>query len=238
MKTRIFGVFVGMLGLVAVGRGQDNVLTKEEKAEGYTLLFNGHDFDRFRPSLSYGQWIIEDGEFRTCLFGQAAKYVPPPHLFTSETFGNYILKVDFKLPPEPRDTHSGIMLRIGGTPPNTEAKGLEIDIYGASRRLGLNCTGSFRHELRAPTKNMLRGGGAWNQFVITVKGDHVAVDLNGERINELNLDQWTTALKRPDGTAHRFPMALTELPKKDAIGFRTDHGAPIWFKNVKIKTLD
>lgn len=229
--------WVALLLLSPVCRGEDNVLTPEETKSGYALLFNGQDFGRFRPSLNYGQWIVEEGAFRTCLFGQAAKYVTPPHLFTAESYENYQLKVDFRLPPEPRDTHSGIILRVGGTPPNVEAKSLEVNIYGAGRKLGLSSTGSFRHDLQAPSKNALKGGGAWNQFHISVRANRVTVELNGEPINELNLAQWDKPGKRPDGSDHRLPMALTELPKRDVIGFRTDHGNPIWFKNAKIRVL-
>jgi len=237
MSIRMFMALTIVAGLASVGKSEDNVLTPEEKAAGFELLFNGKDLERFEPRLSYGQWIVEEGAFRTCLFGQAAKYVPPPHLFTAQEFGNYILKVDFKLPPEPKDTHSGIILRVEGSHTYTEEKGLEINIFGAGRKLGLNSTGSIRHELQAPSKNALKGGGAWNQFVITMQDNRLTVDLNGAKINELNLDQWDKALKRPDGSDTRMRIPLTALPKKDSIGFRTDHGAPIWYKNVKIKTL-
>ena len=67
---------MAFLVLTPLCQAEDNVLTPEEKKEGFVLLFNGQDFAHFRPSLSYGQWIVEEGEFRTCLFGQAAKYVP------------------------------------------------------------------------------------------------------------------------------------------------------------------
>ena len=120
-----------------------------------------------------------------------------------------------------------------------EAKGLEVNIYGAGRKLGLNSTGSFRHDLQAPSKNALKGGGAWNRFQITVQGSKIVVELNGDKINELDLKQWDKPGKRPDGSDHRLPMALTELPKKDfTSGFGTDHGNPIWFKNIKIQVLE
>ncbi|MBL8800148.1 MAG: DUF1080 domain-containing protein [Planctomycetia bacterium] len=231
---------VGLAICPAAVQAADNELTAQEKADGYVLLFNGSDLDGFRPcsTLHYSKWIVEDGAIRTCLFGGRAKYVPPGHLYTAKDYGNYVLKVDVRLPPAPKETHSGIILRVGGTPPDAEAAGLEVDIYGAGRRLGLSCTGSFRHELRAPSKSAVKTDGDWNSFVITVNGNRIDVELNGEKINQLDLDEWTTAGKRPDGTVQRLTkLALKDMPRTGRIGFRDDHGSPIWYRNIKLKPL-
>ncbi len=242
MNARWFSWLL-VLGLAAgpsAVQAADNELTAAEKADGFVLLFNGSDLDGFRPcsTLNYCKWIVEDGAIRTCLFGGRAKYVPPGHLYTAKEYENYVLKVDVRLPPAPKDTHSGIILRVGGTPPDAEAAGLEVDIYGAGRRLGPNCTGSFRHELRAPSKNAVKTDGEWNSLVIAVNKNLIQVELNGEKINQLDLDEWTTAGKRPDGTAQRLTkLALKDLPRSGRIGFRDDHGSPVWYKNIKLKPL-
>lgn len=234
----------GVLGLVVLCstpvRGADNELTAEEKAEGYVLLFNGKDLDGFgRPgTLHHNKWIVEDGAIRTCLFGGYAKYVPPGHLYTAKEYENYVLKLDFKVPAAPKGTHSGIILRVGGKPRDDEAAGLEINIYGSQPKPSFYSTGSFRHDIRLPAKEMLKKDGDWNAFVITVNKNKLAVELNGEKINELDLDEWDVAGKRPDGTAHKLTkMALKDLPRTGAIGFRDDHGSPVWYKNVKLKVL-
>jgi hypothetical protein len=229
-----------MFLLVGPLRAADNELTPAEKADGYVLLFNGKDLDGFKPpgTLNYCKWIVEEGAIRTCLFGGWAKYVSPGHLYTTREFENYILKLDVKVPPAPKGTHSGVILRVGGTPRDEEAAGLEINIYGVSQKPGNYTTGAFRHDIRAPTKEMLNKDGDWNSFVITVNKNLINVELNGEKINELNLDEWDTAGKRPDGTAHKLTkVALKDLPRKDRIGFRDDHGSPVWFKNIKLKPL-
>ncbi|OAI55088.1 hypothetical protein AYO44_02815 [Planctomycetaceae bacterium SCGC AG-212-F19] len=218
----------------------DNELTPEEKAEGYVLLFNGKDLDGFRPpgTLNYCKWIVEEGTIRTCLFGHWAKYVPPGHLYTARAYENYVLKVDVKVPPAPKGTHSGIILRVGGMPRDDEAAGLEINIYGAQPKPNSYSTGSFRHDIRPPTKEMLKKDGDWNTFVVTVNKNRIAVELNGEKINELDLDEWDTPGKRPDGTAHKLTkVALKDMPRQGAIGFRDDHGSPVWYKNIKLKPL-
>lgn len=218
----------------------DNELTAAEKADGYILLFNGKDLEGFKApgTLSYCKWIAEEGAIRTCLFGGLAKFVSPGHLYTAKEYESYVLKLDLKVPPAPKGTHSGIILRVGGTPRDDEAAGLEVNVYGVSQKPGFYTTGSFRHDIRAATKEMLNKDGDWNAMVITVNKALITVEINGEKINELNLDEWDTPGKRPDGTAQRLTkLALKDMPRKGAIGLRDDHGSPVWYKNLKLKPL-
>jgi hypothetical protein len=64
----------------------------------------------------------------------------------------------------------------------------------------------------------------------------VSVALNSEAVTEMNLDEWTEASKRPDGSAHKFPFAYKDQPRKGYIGLQ-DHGADCWYKNIKIREL-
>jgi hypothetical protein len=159
------------------------------------------------------------------------------HLFTREEFENYVLTLDVRTSPDPRRGHSGVILRIG-RPENVEQTTLEVAIYGAAGRVGEYCTGAFRHHLRPPDKAAARPAGEWNRMVVTVDRNRIEVELNGEKVNRLNLEEWDTPGKRPDGTDHRLTrMALKDMPGRGPIGFREDHGEPVWFKNVKLKPL-
>ena len=241
VRSRLCWVIAAFLILpVPALRAADNELTAEDKAEGYVLLFNGKDLDGFKSpgTLSYNKWIVEEGAFRTCLFGGKAKFVAPGHLYTAKEYENYVLKVDFRVPPVPKGTHSGIILRVGGKPRDDEAAGLEINIYGADQKPGPYCIGSFRHDLLSPSKNAAKTDGSWNTFVITVNGGKVAVELNGAKVNQIDLDEWDKPGQRPDGTAHKLTkLAPKDLPRKGAIGFRDDHGSPVWYQNIKLKPL-
>jgi hypothetical protein len=64
--------------------------------------------------------------------------------------------------------------------------------------------------------------------------------LNGEKVNECDMSLFTNVKKNPDGSEVppwlSKPMAT--LPTKGRIGLQGKHGgAPIWFRNVKIKEL-
>jgi len=63
---------------------------------------------------------------------------------------------------------------------------------------------------------------------------------NGEHIISMDMSKWTSAKKNPDGSD--IPGWLSkpkaELPTKGKIGLQGKHaGAPIWFRNIKIKEL-
>ncbi len=220
----------------------DNVLTEEERKAGWLLLFNGKDLNGWRASGSayagYGKWIVEDGTIGLCLYGGFAKYVSSIHLMNEREFERYILQLDFKTSSNPGGAHSGVILRTGD-PKRVEQTTLEVAIYGAGARPGHYCTGAFRHDLQAPSRNACKPAGEWNRMAITVDQEAVTVEINGEKVNRIVFNEWATPGKRPDGTDHKLAApAIKDMPSKGAIGFRDDHGTPLWLKNIKLKPLE
>ena len=64
--------------------------------------------------------------------------------------------------------------------------------------------------------------------------------LNGEQVTELDMNLWTSAKTNPDGSEipSWLSKPLADLPTKGHIGFQGKHaGAPIYFRNIKIKEL-
>ena len=53
----------------------------------------------------------------------------------------------------------------------------------------------------------------------------------------MDLDQWTEKGKNPQGTPNKFSTAYKDMPREGHLGFQY-HGNPVWFKNLKIKSLD
>jgi len=83
--------------------------------------------------------------------------------------------------------------------------------------------------------------GEWNRYTITCKGSKVTVVLNGETVIDADLDNWPEVKKNPDGTPNKFPKALKDFARKGPIGFQGLHGkaqAPVWYRNIKIKSLE
>jgi len=77
-------------------------------------------------------------------------------------------------------------------------------------------------------------------MTIVCDGQQISVTLNGELVAEMDMAKWTSAKKNPDGSD--IPAWLSkpaaELPTKGHIGLQGKHaGAPIYFRNVRVKPL-
>jgi hypothetical protein len=88
---------------------------------------------------------------------------------------------------------------------------------------------------------MVKKPGEWNRYTITCRGRRIWVMLNGAQVAEMNMTLWTSAKTNPDGS--EIPPWLSkpvaELPARGHIGLQGKHaGAPIWFRNVRIKLVD
>jgi hypothetical protein len=76
----------------------------------------------------------------------------------------------------------------------------------------------------------------WNHVVLTVKGNLITIEINGEKVIDMDLDKWTEAHKNPDGSGNKFNKALKDFKREGHIGFQ-DHGAKVMYRSVKIKRL-
>ncbi len=52
----------------------------------------------------------------------------------------------------------------------------------------------------------------------------------------MNLNEWTTPGKAPDGSPNKFTVAYKDMPRVGQIALQ-NHGTKVWFKNIKIKPL-
>ena len=69
----------------------------------------------------------------------------------------------------------------------------------------------------------------------------IDIVLNGEHVTSMDMTRFTDSKVNPDGSEIppwlKKPVAT--LPTQGKIGLQGKHGgAPIWFRNIKIKELD
>lgn len=196
------------------------LISADDKAAGWTDLFNGKDLAGWTDAGGgTTKWTVADG----AMTGQKGS----GDIWTKARWSDFVLELEFKT-----TGNSGVFFRTDNPKDNVQT-GIEIQVE--------NPGGPDKHSVGAiydlvpPTKNNARRD-AWNQYVITARGPIITVELNGEKINEMNLDQWTTAGKNPDGSDNKYRTALKNFKREGHIGFQ-DHGHKVWYRNVRIRPL-
>ena len=82
----------------------------------------------------------------------------------------------------------------------------------------------------------MKPAGEWNHIEVTCQKNLIDVELNGELVTSMDLDQWVEPNVRPDGSTHKFDIAYKDHPRKGYIGLQ-DHGNEVAFRNLRIKPL-
>ena len=156
-------------------------------------------------------------------------------LWTKDSYSNFILDLEFKVAKE---SNSGVFLRSGNIKDVLGALEIQVHENADGSRYGM--VGAI-YDAKPPTKNMSKPVGEWNHFTITCKDSLVIVVFNGEEVIHADLNDWPEKGKNPDGTPNKFRVALKEFARKGPLGLQGLHGkaqAPVWYRNLKIKTLD
>jgi hypothetical protein len=107
--------------------------------------------------------------------------------------------------------------------------------YGVPFDAG-NANGAL-YDLVRPAVDANRPIGQWNHYRITANDNLIVVELNGKEIVRADLNRWTKVHQNPDGAHNKFPHAIGSLPRDGFIGLQNYGGTPVWFRNVRIKTL-
>jgi hypothetical protein len=174
-----------------------------------------------------GDWKVENGVLRGGL--------PRGNWLMSEKeYGDFVLEYEFKLgelgnsglalraPMKGDPAFDGLELQMADFRYNTNAKPSEL-------------TGGLYRAV-APTKQVYKPT-QWNKYRVMLKGPKVEVDLNGEKILNVTLDEETKTVKRHDGTD---APPLKDRPRKGHIGFQnlSRGDAPVEIRNARIKELN
>lgn len=173
--------------------------------EGFRLLFNGKNLEGWKADdEAKKHWVVRDG-----VLSYDGKN---GNLWTVQSFGDFVLKVDWRL-PAPGD--SGIYLR--GT--SKAQVNIWCNALGSGEVYGYRTDRNQPEEVRkaaTPLKKADKPVGQWNTFVITLKGERLTVVLNGEVV---------ISNARLPGVPKSGPIALQH------------HGNPIEFRNILIREL-
>lgn len=184
--------------------------------------------DVSKPGPEGARWLVDDDGV---LHGSEPRGT---WLVSDMEYGDFVLEYDFKL-GERGNSGCGIRFPARGDP---AFDGLEIQMNDERYNNGSDApnqlTGSF-YKAIAPKKQVYKPT-EWNHYVITAKGPRVKVELNGEVIQDVNLEAHTTPVKRHDNTD---APPLRDRPHRGRIGFQelSRGGAHVLIKNVKLTEL-
>ncbi len=193
---------------------------------GWEDLFNADLSNAFKPKKV---WTMENGEL-TASEDQT--------IFTKTDYENFTLDLEFKTAD---GTNSGVIIYCSNMA-NWIPNSVEIQIADdhseqwSKADKTWQCAAIFGH--LAAKKSVVKKPGEWNRMTVYAKGKQIDVVLNGEHVTSMDMSLWTSAKKNPDGTdiPEWLSTPFAELATKGKIGLQGKHaGAPIWFRNLKVK---
>ncbi len=200
-----------------------NHLSKEEKKEGYTLLFNGKTMDQWTGDTQ--SYVPENGTIT----------IHPEkggggNVYTKKEYGDFDFRFEFKLTPG-ANNGLGIRAPLEG---DAAYAGMEIQILDNTAAAYNNLHPYQYHGSIygvVPAKlGYSKLVGEWNYEEVIARGPKIKVILNGAVIVDADI---TEAREKgtPDGKPH--PGLKRD---KGHIGF-LGHGSVVQFRNIRVKDL-
>jgi len=219
-----------------------NKLSKKEKKAGWTLLFNGKNFDGWRQcngTAMPANWVIEENAMKV-LLGEGKKPGQGANgdiLYPGKKFKNFELSIDWKAS---KAANSGIFFNVRevpGKPIYYAAPEIQVldNVDASDNKIDSHLAGSLYDMLPADPKTV-KPVGEWNTIVIKVKDGKVTHTQNGVQVVSYSLwtSEWDALVNK--SKFKTFPGFTEGIAKEGYIGLQ-DHGYPVWFRNIKIREL-
>jgi hypothetical protein len=207
-----------------------NVITPPERAQGWTLLFDGRDLSQWRgyrmDSLPAG-WAVRDGVIE--------KTGSAEDLVTRRQFANFDLKWDWMIAP---GGNAGVFYRATEEYEHVYWSGPEYQLLDDARHpdgKSRLTSAAADYAVYPSPEGFLNPAGTWNSSEIIVNGNHVEHWLNGHQMVAYDL-------KSPDWAARVKASKFSAWPhyglaSSGYIGLQGDHDGELQLRNIKIRVL-
>lgn len=228
----------------------DNTLTEKEKRDGWQLLFDGQSIAGWHNygKTSIGKsWVIKDNSIHLDAKTNADGHWQAPDggdIVTAEEYGDFELAVDWKVAP---CGNSGIIYHIIEDPAKygyVWMTGPEMQVLDNAchpdSKFPKHRAGDL-YDLVECKYLTVKPGGEWNHARLIFKNGKVEHWLNHRKVVELQMfdksgkptKKWLELI-----AGSKFPKLSADfgLSQKGKIALQ-DHGDPVWYKNIKIRTL-
>ncbi len=181
---------------------------------GFESIFDGKTLDGWKHS---GNWSVVNGEIARVKKGGPLTYEK------AKVPDDFELRFDWKVA---KGCNSGVYYRPG----QYEYQLLDNanSPYGANPRQSAGAL----YFCMAPTKDVVRPYEQWNEARVVCKGSVIQHWLNGEKVVDFDYTdpRWNDAIKL---VSYRG----TDLTKRGGNLWLQDHGADVWFKNLRWRAI-
>jgi len=206
-----------------LGSEEANKLLRQTDPPGFEPIFNGKDFAGWTGPLENYQ--ITEGAI-VCKPGKGGT------IYTKEQYGDFIARLEFKLPP---GGNNGLAIRYPGEGDSAYSGMCEVQVLDDAyeKATGSNIDPRQAHGsaygMVAAQRGYQHPIGEWNYQEVTIKGSTVKTELNGTVILDCDLSKVTDYL---GGHAHPGKTRTS-----GHFGF-AGHNDPVLFRNISIRRLD
>lgn len=197
-----------------------NTLAPEERKVGFELLFDGRSLDRWTHG---GNWVIEDGSLFCRDRGgdvyYTAQFVPD----------DFELRFEWKVA---KGVNSGVLYRPG------QVEYQVLDDANSNYGKNPRTKAAAIFFCMAPSRDVTRPYGEWNEGRIVCQGTVIQHWLNGEKVIDFDYadPKWAhnVALLRSRGWA---PPFSGDLAARRGFLRLQYHGGHVWYRSLRMRTI-
>jgi Domain of Unknown Function (DUF1080) len=210
-----------------------NTLTAAEKADGWTLLFDGKTTSGWKgfakPAFPTEGWVVEAGTIK----GLGSK---GGDIITTTAYDDFEFAWDWRLSFQ---GNSGVKYFVDGTRGNSggaighEYQTIDDDNYTVMSLNERQKTGAW-YDVIPPARKAARPVGEWNTSRLVVRGNTVEHWLNGTLV--LTYDITSADAARGIATS-KFKDVKSYADKIRTPILIQDHDTVAWFRNLKVREL-
>ena len=227
MMTQLTGVLLALLIVGAAAETAESIMQPSRRGE-WRSLFDGKTtagWRGYRQKTMPEGWKVVDGALTRAGTGG--------DIITVDQFDDFELALEWKVAP---GANSGVFFRVTENDEIMWHTAPEIQVIDNAYKGGLKPaqTAGSNYDLHAPSKDVSRKPGEWNELRILVKGNHVEQWLNGVKVVEYEIasEDWERRVQ-----ASKFK----EFPaygraRRGHLGLQ-DHGDTVAYRNIRVREL-
>ncbi len=218
---------------------ENNVLSADEKAQGWILLFDGvskKGWHSFNNKTDASSWKVADGILYLDTTRKDGKRVGGGDIITDETFENYHLSLEWKIS---RNGNSGMIFNVAEDQKyewsfNTGPEMQVLDNAGhPDAKIHKHRAGDL-YDLIPCSTETVKPWGEWNKAEIRV--DHGKLDFFLNGTNVVSTVMWDDNWRKMLANSKFKDMPDFGTIKKGHFAIQ-DHGDPVWYRNIRIRKL-